>query len=111
MTDTLISRLAAALRECSDMLEQYDPGADGRAAVIRARALLAEWERRVVEERQAIETAPKDGTEIVAWTASGDAWIVSWSRTGWRIKAPPGRDPILYIDPVRWMPLPPGKTP
>jgi len=57
---------------------------------------------------QPIETAPKDGTEIVAWTASGAAWIVSWSRTGWRIKAPPGRDPIIYVDPVRWMPLPPA---
>jgi hypothetical protein len=50
---------------------------------------------------------PKDGTEIVAWTAEGNAWIVSWSQTGWRVKKPPGRDPILYIDPVRWMPLPP----
>jgi hypothetical protein len=50
MTDTLLCRLAATLRECSDLLEQYDPGADGMAAVIRARALLAEWERRVVRE-------------------------------------------------------------
>jgi hypothetical protein len=52
-------------------------------------------------------SAPTDGTEIVAWTASGAAWIVSWQGSGWRIKKPPGRDPILYIDAVRWMPLPP----
>jgi hypothetical protein len=63
---TLISRLAAALRECSDLLEQHDPGAacsersvaDGRAAVIRARALLAEWEEKKQRWRQAPEQAP-----------------------------------------------------
>jgi hypothetical protein len=58
MTDTLISRLAAALRECSDLLEQHDPGADGRAAVIRAHALLAEWEEKKQRWRQAPEQAP-----------------------------------------------------
>jgi hypothetical protein len=58
VTDTLLSRLAAVLRECSDLLEQYDPGADGAACVIRARALLAEWEEKKQRWRQAPEQAP-----------------------------------------------------
>jgi hypothetical protein len=66
MTDPLLSRLADALRECSDSLsvlvsreyggtqrgydaqrEAYDRA---MAPVERARALLAEWERRVGRE-------------------------------------------------------------
>jgi hypothetical protein len=62
MTDTLISRLAAALRECSDNLAamvsreyggtQHGYDAQRRAydrdmaPVLRARELLAEWLRR-----------------------------------------------------------------
>ena len=67
---------------------------------------MSESEPIVERGWQPIETAPHDGTEIVAWTASGAAWIVSWEGSGWRIKKPPGRDPILYVDAVRWMPLP-----
>jgi hypothetical protein len=54
MTDTLISRLAAALRECSDALECTDTGAGGLACVERARALLAEWEEKKQQWRQAV---------------------------------------------------------
>jgi hypothetical protein len=46
VTDTLISRLADALRDCADALECTDTGADGLACVERARALLAEWEEK-----------------------------------------------------------------
>jgi GGDEF domain-containing protein len=74
MTDTLISRLAAALRECSDDLEaeiasryggsQFSyPSQSARymrdmAPVERARALLAEWEEKKQRWRQAPEQAP-----------------------------------------------------
>lgn len=59
-----------------------------------------------------IETAPKDGQEIVA-VSNGARWIVSWhsyppdsfALGGWRIKALPGRDPIAYIDATGWLPL------
>ena len=54
-----------------------------------------------------MEFAPRDGTEIVVRVAGGGgAWVVTWSLSGWKIKKPPGRDPILYIDPVEWLPLP-----
>jgi hypothetical protein len=54
-----------------------------------------------------IDTAPRDGSEIVALEPQGGAWIVQWSaRLGWRIKAVPGRDPIVTIYPTGWMPLP-----
>jgi hypothetical protein len=54
MTDTMLSRLAAALRECSDALECTDTGAGGLACVERARALLAEWEEKKQQWRQAV---------------------------------------------------------
>jgi hypothetical protein len=55
---------------------------------------------------QPIETAPTDGSEIVAWEPQGGAWIVRWSaRLGWRIKAVTG-DPIVTIYPSGWMRLP-----
>jgi GGDEF domain-containing protein len=73
MTDTLISRLAAALRECSDDLEaeiasryggsQFSyPSQSARymrdmAPVERARALLAEWEEKKQRWRRAPEQA------------------------------------------------------
>jgi hypothetical protein len=68
MTDTLISRLAAALRECADDLAaEIDARYPTREAypsemhryqrdmdtVIRARALLAEWEEKKQRWRQA----------------------------------------------------------
>ena len=56
---------------------------------------------------QPIDTAPKDGSEIVALEPQGGAWIVQWlAGLGWQIKAVPGRDPIVMIYPTGWMPLP-----
>ena len=69
MPETLMSRLADALRECSEDLGAEIAGRYGEAVryhkseqrayerdmqpVIRARALLAEWEEKVLRWRQA----------------------------------------------------------
>ena len=68
MTDTMLSRLADALRECSDDIECYvEANYPNRSAypsemnkynrdiriVERARALLAEWEEKKQRWRQA----------------------------------------------------------
>lgn len=64
-----------------------------------------------------IETAPRDGREIVALDQDG-AWIVFWRKfpgdqdfAAWQIKKAPGRDPVLCIhNPLGWTPLPETET-
>ena len=62
---------------------------------------------------QPIETAPKDGTEILGWTGSMFL-IVEWNEQKWHKKPAPywdsGRPSITWMreygQPTHWMPLP-----
>jgi len=65
--------------------------------------------------RKSIESAPKDGTKILAWNKENDPYIVTWEKFpegsvlegDWRIKGTGGRDPILYLTkPLYWAPIP-----
>ena len=53
-----------------------------------------------------IETAPKDGTRIMAWRELNQkyprimAWDTVQNNGGWRSNG-------LYFNPTHWMPLPP----
>lgn len=51
---------------------------------------------------QTIETAPKDGTNVLVWdhNESFIAWWDKRERTWWR------RDAIIHLYPTHWMPLP-----
>lgn len=70
---------------------------------------------------QPIETAPKDGTQILVWEA-GDVSVVAWERikncNGWQCFGD-GRRAVEYMSdfgtdyleagwPTHWMPLPPA---
>ncbi len=71
---------------------------------------------------QPIATAPKDGTEILAITASGRYTIVHWYTHYFEGKVDPYREPnwvdaatfqggaFHYPHPTHWMPLPPRGT-
>jgi hypothetical protein len=116
-----VKRLLDALAECCESLAaELDARHEHReryptimreytrdmAPVDAARELLRQ--HGIARGELPMATAPQDGTPILAWTAEGSPWIVSWEGSGgWRIKQRPGRDPVLYIDAVRWMPLPP----
>jgi len=84
------------------------------------------WERKIDERRftccsckrplwQPIETAPKDGTEILVYgIATGEfggvheepeTWKVSWLFTNWSLCG--GEGYAVWVDsPTHWMPLP-----
>jgi hypothetical protein len=51
-----------------------------------------------------IETAPKDGTFILAWFEEAQQHLLLWwFANHWRFK---GNDTIPLMDPTHWMPLP-----
>jgi hypothetical protein len=84
------------------------------------------WERNMAETRftccsckrplwQTMETAPKDGTEILVYGiangelggihAEPEAWKVSWLFTHWSLCG--GEGYSVWVDsPTHWMPLP-----
>jgi hypothetical protein len=72
---------------------------------------------------QPIETAPKDGTEILLCRAfdadgsaiTGKAWgvfvqVAAWwkGEDGWIVYCSLVSDPALHFTPTHWMPLPPN---
>ena len=63
-------------------------------------------------EWQPIETSPKDGTQIIAWCADGQAAIAEYYAApdgfcGWEIgHSSDGRRMILSVAVTHWMPLP-----
>jgi hypothetical protein len=70
---------------------------------------------------QAIETAPKDGSNVLlcrAVDADGlpildDAWgifvqVAAWWGDDWMVYCSIPNEPFLHFDPTHWMPLPPN---
>jgi hypothetical protein len=77
----------------------------------RVLALLEEVERlRLATTWRPIETAPKDGTRIIASNEAGDVDAVHWVDdvwwTGWVIYQHRGDVEELIPAPVRWKPMP-----
>ena len=85
-------------RECGDMAQE----------VIRLRAEVEAL--RAATPWQPIETAPRDGTEILVYTCSGCFYVVSYDdiySAPWRVINSEGfREHV----PTHWMPLPPPPT-
>lgn len=54
-------------------------------------------------EWRPIETAPKDGTEILVWLSWGDYEITLWENDRWTWEDRLSSQP----EPTHWMPLPP----
>jgi Lar family restriction alleviation protein len=79
-------------------------GADGPPQSNEASAIAA-WNRRA-DDWQDIATAPKDGTEVLAWN-SGGYRMLHWSDSSW-----PGPDWInedgVPCHASHWRPLPKG---
>lgn len=61
---------------------------------------------------QPIETAPKDGTQIIVWGSSGDASVVEYYMAedgfcGWEIaRTASGTRLIMAASATHWRPLP-----
>lgn len=55
-------------------------------------------------EWQTIDTAPKDGTIVLLYTASGD-YDIGHHEEGW--PAWLNESEFIQIEPIYWMPLPP----
>ena len=57
--------------------------------------------------RQPIETAPRDGTEVLVWGAEQDGAYLGAYRDGWWVAdAFPDTWTDLVSSPTHWMPLP-----
>ena len=84
--------------QCVRIIEAWDPHT---AATILSRYLTS-W--------QPIETAPKDGTEILV-LSGGNKYLVSWTETmiqkGWAEAYFPGEDFSWHM-PTHWLPIPPN---
>lgn len=71
----------------------------------------AAWQAATASQWQPIETAPKNGTSILAYTAEGQC-EVSWDHGYW-MQSPCYStydgcgSAVLLCDPTHWMPLPP----
>ena len=60
-------------------------------------------------EWQPIETAPKDGSRILAVSADAAFGVVVWSSIlggTWVLACSDGQALNYYLDPTHWMPLP-----
>lgn len=89
----------------------------------RLRALAARLSGMAADTWQPIETAPKDGTKILVFTAIGDIEIGQWCTTEWDRYELHDADRNLYtrrVDihefwnnnfPTHWMPLPAAPEP
>lgn len=65
---------------------------------------------------QPIETAPKDGTEILIGQSYKDVWyscVVEWNSNEWRLTETGSyaEDAVPDIDPTHWCQIPEPPTP
>ncbi len=78
----------------------HDEGGYKTVPQIIAEAILAE---RTAYHWQPIETAPKDGSDVLLSSPNwhGDVVVGCWSFEGWR-----DREDSDKLEPTHWMPLP-----
>lgn len=114
----ICSNLQAELAEVYSLLPGYrymDPPDGGDVTPIEQMRRMAQDARKWVEycDRedavqywQPIETAPKDGTEILIYSRYGDQYVVSYDdsfNAPWRVRNEEGLNAHI---PTHWMPLP-----
>jgi hypothetical protein len=58
---------------------------------------------------QPIETAPRDGTEILVWSEK-ECFSVIWRGKGWFIGFNDIYGDFIHVNATHWMPLPPHPT-
>lgn len=114
MTEQEIAEVLGKARRWIELAEQLPAVARSDQAVM-ARALIALAERVKAREWQPIETAPKDGSEILAY-----AWARYRSYYGvaqWAEANPAFSNSVagwfwpFAIRPTHWQPLPEGPKP
>jgi hypothetical protein len=65
-----------------------------------------EQDRTPWPEWRDMETAPRDGTQVLIFSCTGEMRVAAWSRLGGSWRSPAGG----FIEPLYWMPLPPDPT-
>jgi hypothetical protein len=101
--DVRVAMLEKALEEA---IVVFDGMNDDEIDVELLPRLRAAAQPRVEQEWQPIETAPKDGTQILAYWDSGMMTctdITLWYEGKW---SDPECTEVEYADPTHWMPLP-----
>ena len=93
----------------ADLMRDYGPdGHTDGSEIIADKAW--EWCRAQPDMRwQPIETAPKDGTEVLMFCAFVDEMVTAlWSYNNWSLVqcGVYADDSYLFSDPTHWMPLP-----
>ena len=95
--------------ELEDILTQltYDKNEEDRSHLVwRARTIIES------DEWKPIETAPKDGTEILMWSQYDGIVVGHYSKSvwadGWIIYD--ARSDTIELHPTHWMPLPQPPT-
>ena len=70
------------------------------------------WQAALASQWQPIETAPKDGTSFLAFTAEGQCEVLwdgfRWSQVPCYSTYDGCGSAVLLCDPTHWMPLPPN---
>lgn len=98
----LAAKLARKLEGCIEMSDtgQFETW-DMHGAAVEIHEMVAEYYQEKLGW-QPIETAPKDGTEILTWDGQ-DAKILRWALGRWDDW---GEMPGALLPPTHWMPLP-----
>lgn len=116
-----LSRTELMCKECMVVQPRLQVGEYADASIKSLRSQLSEARAEVERLRAAqawrpIETAPKDGTEIILFAIEEgfedegpSVWIGSWSTTAWygpAWTAYEHRSETEYLTPTHWLPLP-----
>lgn len=71
------------------------------------------WQAAIAAQWQQIDSAPKDGTSILAYTAEGQcevSWHGCWMQSPCYSTYDGCGSAVLLCEPTHWMPLPPEPT-